>query len=56
MLNLNPNQINFNPNFFIIIEESFLKEGILFDLKDMKELMPFFYRFKKSFSHNFTFF
>jgi hypothetical protein len=53
ILNLKPTQINFNPNFFKVIEESFLKEGILFDLKDMKELMPFFYKFRKSFSDKF---
>lgn len=49
-LDLKPNQINFNPNFFKIIEENFFKEGILMDLLDMKVYMRFFYRFKNCFS------
>lgn len=49
-LELNPNQINFNPNFFKIVEENFFKEGILMDINDMKVYMRFFYRFKSCFS------
>lgn len=49
-LDLKPNQINFNPNFFKIIEENFFKEGVLMDLMDMKVYTRFFYRFKNSFS------
>ncbi len=49
-LDLKPNQINFNPNFFKIVEENFFKEGILMDLIDMKVYMRFLYRFKNCFS------
>jgi len=49
-LELKPTQINFNPNFFKIIEENFFNQGILMDLIDMKVYMRFFYRFKSSFS------
>lgn len=49
-LELKPNQINFNPNFFKIVEENFFKEGILMDLNDIKVYLRFFYRFKSCFS------